>query len=392
MTRNGKIARIPRDIRDELNHRLSDGEPGKLLVAWLNAHPDVREVLALYFQGRPVTEQNLSEWKAGGYQDWLRHQAVMELTRTAEEESRELQGDDDPSPLCDRFSGLVASVAVQMLRQMTADGIPETPEGRRELLAVMRELSLLRLGDQRAARLKIEQCRWEEERAEMEEKAFRRFVWKDVNEVLVVHGRNQFVELLVREMAPPQEESFRAHMKSGPRPKPRPQPGWPEAPSAPASPRPATEIRSSSAPIQANPTESDLPSAITARPREPSPTVPLPALSLPAAALPPASSISIAVSAEEKLLSSPAAPQGAPPFDIAAPRTEPLTEEKPKDPPQPPPLSPSPQRDGNHDLRRRLPPAAEEATCFWGSDGGPWSGPGALSPVYPGPRDCHFSR
>jgi len=32
-TRNGKIARLPKDIREELNRRLEDGEPGKHLVA-----------------------------------------------------------------------------------------------------------------------------------------------------------------------------------------------------------------------------------------------------------------------------------------------------------------------------------------------------------------------
>ena len=39
MTRNGKIARLPRAIRDELSRRLQDGEPGKHLVQWLNWNP-----------------------------------------------------------------------------------------------------------------------------------------------------------------------------------------------------------------------------------------------------------------------------------------------------------------------------------------------------------------
>jgi hypothetical protein len=36
VTRNGKIARLPRAMRDGLNRRLRDGEEGKKLVAWLN--------------------------------------------------------------------------------------------------------------------------------------------------------------------------------------------------------------------------------------------------------------------------------------------------------------------------------------------------------------------
>src|ERR1700735_2174125 len=71
MTRTGKIARLPREIRDQLNQRLNDGQSGRRLVTWLNSLPEVQQVLAANFDGRPLTEQNLSEWKAGGYLDWL---------------------------------------------------------------------------------------------------------------------------------------------------------------------------------------------------------------------------------------------------------------------------------------------------------------------------------
>lgn len=37
MTRTGKIARLPRYLRDSLNQRLRDGESGKKLTAWLNS-------------------------------------------------------------------------------------------------------------------------------------------------------------------------------------------------------------------------------------------------------------------------------------------------------------------------------------------------------------------
>jgi len=36
--RNGKIARIPLEIREQLNCRLADGEPGNRLVEWLNSN------------------------------------------------------------------------------------------------------------------------------------------------------------------------------------------------------------------------------------------------------------------------------------------------------------------------------------------------------------------
>ena len=86
MTRNGKIARLPYSIRDLLNRRLHDGEPGNSLVEWLNGLPKVREILEDEFGGRSISEQNLSEWKQGGFEDWLRHQETREWVQKAEDD------------------------------------------------------------------------------------------------------------------------------------------------------------------------------------------------------------------------------------------------------------------------------------------------------------------
>lgn len=70
--RTGKIARLPEPIREQLNQLLLDGTLAKNTVPWLNQLPEVQQVLATYFHGRPITEHNISEWHRGGYQDWLR--------------------------------------------------------------------------------------------------------------------------------------------------------------------------------------------------------------------------------------------------------------------------------------------------------------------------------
>jgi hypothetical protein len=61
MTRNGKIARLPLAIRQELNQRLQDGQKGRQSVAWLNGLPEVQAVMASEFRGKPIAECNLSE-------------------------------------------------------------------------------------------------------------------------------------------------------------------------------------------------------------------------------------------------------------------------------------------------------------------------------------------
>ena len=82
MTRTGKIARLPHDIREQLNARLRSGEQGKTLLQWLNALPEAIAILAANFTGHPFTPANLTEWKRGGYQDWLVRQDALDLVHT----------------------------------------------------------------------------------------------------------------------------------------------------------------------------------------------------------------------------------------------------------------------------------------------------------------------
>jgi hypothetical protein len=72
MKGNGKIAKLPDHIREELNTRLRNHEPIVRLVAWLNTLPEVQATVSEHFGGRPIKRQNLDEWKQHGYTAWLR--------------------------------------------------------------------------------------------------------------------------------------------------------------------------------------------------------------------------------------------------------------------------------------------------------------------------------
>jgi hypothetical protein len=81
MTRRGKIARLPRGIREELNRRLDNGEEGRRLLVWLNGLPEVREVVDRDFEGQAVSHCNLTQWKQGGFREWQAQQEALVLTR-----------------------------------------------------------------------------------------------------------------------------------------------------------------------------------------------------------------------------------------------------------------------------------------------------------------------
>lgn len=169
MTRNGKIARLPYSIRDLLNGRLHNGEQGAKLVQWLNGLPKVQEVLTDEFDGRPITEQNLSEWKQGGFEDWLRHQETRAWVRSLADESAELEEEAGDFSVADWLSAPLTVALGRWIHELTA-GAQNDPEKRRALLGLVREVNQLRRGDHEEQSLLIERERWKAEQAVTEAK------------------------------------------------------------------------------------------------------------------------------------------------------------------------------------------------------------------------------
>src|ERR1700704_5249247 len=122
LTRNGKIARLPLAVRQELNRRLDEGEQGKKLVVWLNGLPEVQAIVAAEFGGKPIREQNLSEWKQGGYRDWVAQQEALEVAERLGEDATEWNA-EGRAPLTDTLAlWLVARYAVATRRVAEAGG------------------------------------------------------------------------------------------------------------------------------------------------------------------------------------------------------------------------------------------------------------------------------
>src|SRR5687768_12553240 len=76
--RTGTIAQLPRAARDKVNEMLDDGWQYQPIIDWLeaNGHPG-------------INHDHISNWKDGGFQDWL--ELKRELAR--QEKLRELSYD-----------------------------------------------------------------------------------------------------------------------------------------------------------------------------------------------------------------------------------------------------------------------------------------------------------
>lgn len=90
-TRNGKIARLPQAVREELNQRLERSESSTTLLAWLNALPEARALVEAGFHGTAVSKHNLSQWRRGGYQDWLMRRDFFSDVRNVDDFAAEQQ-------------------------------------------------------------------------------------------------------------------------------------------------------------------------------------------------------------------------------------------------------------------------------------------------------------
>src|SRR5581483_4390471 len=82
--RNGKIARLPSSVQEELNLRLNNNEDGAATLEWLNGLPETIELASRDFNGVPISKQNLYEWRQGGFREW---RIRSELAREAGEMS-----------------------------------------------------------------------------------------------------------------------------------------------------------------------------------------------------------------------------------------------------------------------------------------------------------------
>jgi hypothetical protein len=148
---------------EELNRRLENGEAGAGLVEWLNGLPAVQQVLQAQFGGRPIREQNLSEWRDGGYRDWQEQEEKRGLLRQVTEEAGELSEDAGGDACRSLAAVLTAELAV-----LARDGLREMPdpkEWREWLLEALAALGRVRREEHLAGQMVIQQERWEKEKA-----------------------------------------------------------------------------------------------------------------------------------------------------------------------------------------------------------------------------------
>lgn len=136
-TRVGKIARLPENIREDLNKRIVNGQLAPTLLPWLNGMPEVQAVLAEHFGGAQITPQNLSDWRLGGHKAWLqsrdRHFQRIEHTRELAKMSMEL-AQAGGGTLTDGAAAIMAGQILELFESMEEMGHAASSEEKSKLL------------------------------------------------------------------------------------------------------------------------------------------------------------------------------------------------------------------------------------------------------------------
>lgn len=179
MARQGKIARLPAGIREELNQRLLDGQSGARILPWLNGLPEVIRTLEEDFEGLRINDNNLSDWRQGGYEDWLKRrerlQTTKELAGYAVKLAKAAGGN-----LTEGAAAILSGQILEVLEDVGASD--KTPvEKTAAVLGLTKSLASLRKGDQNQRVLEQNEQRLEqnerrllqlEERLKMERELF----------------------------------------------------------------------------------------------------------------------------------------------------------------------------------------------------------------------------
>ena len=191
--RQGKIAQLPLALREEINRRIEDGKTGRDILRWLNAHPTVTQLIQPDAEGLFITDQNFSNWRAGGYADWQRRREHVNELRELSQFSIQL-AQASGGNLTEGAAAILAGKILELLEGINktmaaAKEVDEVPDAAaiaslsESLSSLSDSLASLRTGDQNNRRLAQneerlrllqERLKQTQETLELEKKKFQR--------------------------------------------------------------------------------------------------------------------------------------------------------------------------------------------------------------------------
>ncbi|HWH69672.1 MAG TPA: hypothetical protein VNT26_09825, partial [Candidatus Sulfotelmatobacter sp.] len=100
---NGKVARLPKTLRDQVSQMILDGLPYTQIIQ------------ALGEAGKALNEDNIGNWKNGGYRDWLLDLQRAQALRATREAALDLLTQQAGVPVQDAGRTIAAAQLYELL-------------------------------------------------------------------------------------------------------------------------------------------------------------------------------------------------------------------------------------------------------------------------------------
>ena len=139
--RNGRIAKLPKRLRNQVNVMLEDGLTYREIVERLGE------------KGKGITRRHLLSWRKGGHQDWLKQQDRLERMERIREFAVETAKENEGAVIQEAGMSMMATQIYELLNEFDASTLKEKLEGNPENYArlghVLARLSEGGLGHER---------------------------------------------------------------------------------------------------------------------------------------------------------------------------------------------------------------------------------------------------
>jgi hypothetical protein len=131
--RNGKVARLPKGVREQINELIDDGVEYDEIIKTLGVH------------GKGLTKHNISQWARGGYCDWVKEQERKVLLAGNFEKVVDTMAKASPEEIPDLVTKLLAARMGGLLSELTPQELQQNsekdPRTLARLLALVPKLS-----------------------------------------------------------------------------------------------------------------------------------------------------------------------------------------------------------------------------------------------------------
>ncbi len=132
--RTGKVARLPKAVRDRICQLMLDG------------HTYLQIIEELGDDGKALNEDNLSSWKSGGYLDWRREEKELAEIQTRQENAADVGRATEGTSLCEATRKMLIAQILDALRDTGTtslqNALAEKPETYVRLLHAVARLSV----------------------------------------------------------------------------------------------------------------------------------------------------------------------------------------------------------------------------------------------------------